>query len=110
MRFIARMGWVVLLVLSVVFLAGFVVTNHEDIELLLWPFSITVTAEVWMFVLGAFALGLMAGALIFWLRGLSLRARLWTKERQINELQARLDRTEQSDDDNSIAEEYGRPV
>ena len=108
MRFISRMGWVVFLVVTVVFLAGFVTTNHKKVDILLWPLPTTATGEVWMFVLGAFGLGLIAGAVVFWLRSLSLRAQLWSKQRRISELQAQLDKTKQSDDDNSPAEGYGR--
>jgi len=110
MRFISRIAWVVFLVITVVFLAGFVTTNHTKIEILFWPLNTTATAEIWMFVLGAFGLGLIAGAIVFWFHSLSLRARLWSKDRRINELQARIEAAAQSDDDNTSPERYGQSV
>ena len=110
MRFIFRISWIVFLVITVIFLAGFVTTNHRQIEILFWPINTTATGEIWMFILGAFGLGLIAGAVVFWLHSLRLRARLWSKERRINELQTRIERTEQSDDDNNLPERYGQSV
>ena len=107
MRFISRLGWIVFLIITIVFLAGFVTQNHTQIVLQFWPSEVTVEGEAWMFVLGAFGLGMILGALIFWLHSLRLKAHLWSKTRQIAELQTRIAASEQSDDDNSLPERYG---
>ena len=107
MRFISRLGWIVFLIITIVFLAGFVTQNHNQIALQFWPSQVTAEGEVWMFVLGAFGLGMIVGAMIFWLHGLRLKARLWSSTRKLAELQARVAASEQSDDDNSLPERYG---
>ena len=107
MRFITRLGWIVFLITTIVFLAGFVTHNHAQITLQFWPAQTTAEAELWMFVLGAFGLGMVVGALIFWLHGLRLKARLWSSTRQIAELNARIEASAQSDDDNRLPERYG---
>ena len=110
MRFILRLSWIIFLVLTLVFLAGFVTANHTQTSLLLWPTQMTISGEVWMFVLGAFGLGVIVGASLFWLRSLSLRASLWSKTRQIAELESRIEAAAQSDNDNSLPDRYGRFV
>ena len=107
MRFISRLGWIIFLIITIVFLAGFVTQNHTQIALQFWPSQVTVKGEAWMFVLGAFGLGMILGALIFWLHSLRLKAHLWSKTRQIAELQTRIAASEQSDDDNTPSERYG---
>ncbi|HCD63515.1 MAG: LapA family protein [Candidatus Puniceispirillaceae bacterium] len=107
MRFISRLGWLFFLIITIVFLAGFVTHNHTQIALQFWPAQATAEGEVWVFVLGAFGLGMVIGAMIFWLHGLRLKARLWSSTRQIAELNARIEASAQSDDDNSLPERYG---
>ena len=110
MRFISRLGWIALLSLTVVFLAGFVTTNNTQITVLFWPARLVAEGEVWMFVLGAFGAGTVAGALIFWLHCLSLRARLWSKARRIAELESQIEKSVQSEDDNLLPDRYGQSV
>ena len=110
MRFISRLGWIIFMIATIVSLAGFVTTNHATITLQFWPTPMSVHGEVWMFVLGAFGLGVVVGAVIFWLHSLSLKARLWSKTRQIADLEARLKASAQSEDDNTLPERYGQSV
>lgn len=110
MRFISRLVWIALLIITVIFLAGFVIKNDAQLQVLFWPTQIVITGEVWMFVLGAFGLGTIAGALIFWLHSLSLKARLWSKTRRIAELETHIKTSEQTDDDNTLPERYGQSV
>ena len=107
MRFITRFCWLALLVTTGVMLAGFVTSNQGLITLSFWPVTIMVQAEIWIFVLSAFGLGMFTGASVFWFQSLGLKARLWSKAKQISELEARIEETEQQLDDKRLSGGYG---
>ena len=55
-------------------LAGaFAAVNHQPVTLELWPLPYETAMPVSVAVLGAFAAGVLAAALVFWVRGLPLR-------------------------------------
>ena len=110
MRFITRMYWATLLVITVVMLAGFVTSNQGSIAIRFWPAKMIVRAEIWVFVLGAFGLGMITGATVFWFQSLSLKARLWSKAKQISELENRIEETEQQLDDKRFVGGYSQKV
>ena len=108
MRFIIRICWLGLTVITGVILAGFVTSNQTPISVHFWPTQTLMQAEIWVFVLGTFVLGIIVGALIFWLQSLSLKARLWSKAKYITALEARIEETEQQLDDKYLSGGYGR--
>ena len=110
MRFINRMCWLALLVITGVMLAGFVTSNQDLVPIRFWPTRAIIRAELWVFVLAAFGLGTITGAAIFWFQNLSLKARLWSKSKQISELEAQIEKTEQPVNDKRFSGGYGQQV
>ena len=107
MRLITRMCWLTLLVITGVILAGFVTSNQGLISIRFWPTHVILRAEIWVFVLAAFGLGTITGATIFWFQTLSLKARLWSKAKQLSELEAHIEETEQQLNDQRSSGHYG---
>ena len=95
MRLIYRMCWLTLLVITGVILAGFVTSNQGLISIRFWPAHAILHVEIWVVVLATFGLGTITGAIIFWFQTLSLKARLWSKGKQLSELEAHIEETEQ---------------
>ena len=110
MRFINRMCWLALLVITGVMLAGFVTSNQGLVSIRFWPTRAIIRAEIWVFVLATFGLGTITGAAIFWFQNLSLKARLWSKSKQISELEAQIEKTEQLVNDKHLSGNYGQQV
>ena len=107
MRLITHMCWLALLVITGVTLAGFVTSNQGLISIRFWPTQAIMLAETWVFVLATFGLGTITGATIFWLQTLSLKARLWSKAKQLSELEAHIEETEQQLNDQRSSGHYG---
>ena len=106
MSLITRMCWLTLLVITGVILSGFVTSNQDLISIRFWPTHAILRAEVWVFVLATFGLGTITGATIFWLQTLSLKARLWSKAKQLSELEAHIEETEQQLNDQRPSGHY----
>jgi len=106
MRFITRIFWLALLIITGVMLAGFVTSNQNLITIILWPGTIMLRAEIWVFVLSTFGLGIITGAGVFWFQSLGLKARLWSKTKQISNLEARIEETEKQLDDKRASSGY----
>ena len=107
MRLITRMCWLTLLSITGVILAGFVTSNQGLISIRFWPTHAILRAEIWVFVLATFGLGTITGATIFWFQTLSLKARLWSKAKQLSELEAHIEETEQQLNDKGSPDHYG---
>ena len=107
MRLITRMCWLTLLVITGVILAGFVTSNQGLISIRFWPTHAIMRAEIWVFVLATFGLGTITGATIFWFQTLSLKARLWSKAKQLSELEAHIEETEQQLNDQLLSGHFG---
>ena len=107
MSLITRTCWLTLLVITCVFLAGFVTSNQGLISIRFWPTHAIMRAEIWVFVLATFGLGTITGATIFWFQTLSLKARLWSKAKKLSELEAKLEETEQQLNDQRSSGQYG---
>ena len=107
MRLITRMCWLILLVITGVVLAGFVTSNQGLISIRFWPTDAILRAEIWVFVLATFGLGTITGATIFWFETLSLKARLWSKAKQLSELEAHIEETEQQLNEQRSSGHYG---
>lgn len=110
MRFTTRIFWLALLVVSGVMLAGFVTSNQSLTTIHLWPATVMIRGELWIFVLSAFGLGMIIGASVFWLQNLGLKARLWSKAKKISELEAHIEETEQQLHDKNFSDGYNLQV
>ena len=99
MRFLTRLVYFSIILLSCGLIAAFVAVNNTLASLYLWPFNTQITAEIWIFILGAFASGMLIGGLFIWTKLLSLRTRLWARDRQIAKLHASLEEAEKKSDD-----------
>ena len=106
MRFITRICWLMLLIITGIIVAGFVTSNQGLITLHFWPGTIMLRAEIWVFVLSGFGFGVTTGAGVFWFQNLGLKARLWSKGKKITELEARIKETEKQFDDERLSEGY----
>ena len=107
MSLITRMCWLTLLGITGVILAGFVTSNQDLISIRFWPTRAILRAEIWVFMLATFGLGTITGATIFWLQTLSLKARLWSKAKELSELEAHIEETEQQLSDQRPSGHYG---
>ena len=107
MRLITRMCWLTLLVITGFILTGFVTSNQGLISIHFWPTHAILRAEIWVFMLATFGLGTITGAIIFWFQNLSLKARLWSKAKQLSELEAHIEETEQQLNNQRSSEHYG---
>ena len=107
MSLITRMCWLTLLVITGVILAGFVTSNQDLISIRFWPTHAILRAEIWVFMLATFGMGTITGATIFWLQTLSLKARLWSKAKELSELEAHIEETEQQLSDQRPSGHYG---
>ncbi len=108
MRLITRMCWLTLLVITGVILAGFVTSNQGLISIRFWPTHFIMRAEIWVFVLASFGLGAITGATIFWFQTLSLKVHLWSKAKQLSELEAHIQETEEQPNDQRSSDHYGQ--
>ena len=108
MRFITRICWLVLMAITGIILSGFVTSNQDLISIRLWPTQTIMQAEIWVFTLGTFILGAFTGATIIWFQSLSLKARLWSRTKQISELEARIEEAEHQLDEKRLSGNYGQ--
>ena len=103
MRLLKRLATFCIFILTCGLIAAFVVTNNEPTLLHVWPPGLTVTAEIWVFILGAFAAGMFVGGAFIWVSVIGLRARLWARDRQLASLTSALQEAEKRSDDEMIA-------
>ena len=103
MRLLKRLATLCIFILACGLIAAFVIVNNAPTSLHLWPSDLTVTAEIWVFVLGAFAAGMLVGGAFIWASVIGLRARLWARDRQLASLTSALHEAEKRSDDEMIA-------
>ena len=105
MRFLTRFVYFSIILLSCGLVAAFVAVNNTPASIHLWPFNTQITAEIWVFILGAFASGMLVGGLFIWTKLLSLRTRLWARDRQLAKLHASLAEARKKSDDALMLEQ-----
>ena len=103
MRLLKRLANFCIFIMACGLIAAFVVVNNAPTSLRLWPSDLTVTGEIWVFILGAFATGLLVGATFIWTSVIGLRARLWARDRQLASLTSALQEAEKRAVDEMIA-------
>jgi len=81
--------WLVTLPVAIVAVV-FTVSNLDRVPVGLWPFA-TVDMPLWMVVLGALALGFLAGELVAWVNGRYWRREARRRQRRIEALERELE-------------------
>jgi uncharacterized integral membrane protein len=81
-----RLFWGAIFLLGVV-LSVFSVVNRAPVDIDLWPLPLAVAVPVFALALGMCALGMIAGATLFWLQMLRWRLRAKRLERRLSELE-----------------------
>lgn len=102
MGLLKRLATFCIFVLACGLIAAFVVVNNAPASVYLWPSNLTITAEIWVFILGAFAGGMLVGGAFIWASVIGLRARLWARDRQLASLTAALQEAEKRSDEQMI--------
>lgn len=82
-------GWIIGLPLALLAVV-FAVANRHLVRLDLWPFPFSVDLPVYLAVLGALVLGLLAGAFLVWGSSLSARRRAGSQRRRADNLERQL--------------------
>jgi uncharacterized integral membrane protein len=82
-----RLSWIATLFFGVV-LSVFSVANHTPVSIDFWPLPMGVDLPLFAVALGMLALGIMVGALLFWVQMLRWRLRARRLERRLDDMQA----------------------
>ncbi len=82
-----RLSWIATVFFGVV-LSVFSVANHAPVSIDLWPLPLGVDLPLFAVALGMLALGIMVGALMFWVQMLRWRLRARRLERRLDDMQA----------------------
>jgi uncharacterized integral membrane protein len=82
-----RLSWIATFFFGVV-LSVFSVANHTPVSIDLWPLPIGVDLPLFAVALGMLALGIMIGALLFWVQMLRWRLRARRLERRLDDMMA----------------------
>ena len=69
--FFSKLFWFIFLLLFVILLAILVGSNSQSVTIYFWPISGKLTIVMWLAILLSFGAGLIAGALIIWLKSFS---------------------------------------
>ncbi len=90
-----RRAWAIAVVPLAVVLTVFAIANRHEATVDLWPMPMTATVPVFLLTLGALGLGLLLGAILFWIPLASWRSRARRREKRIAELEAALEQSNQ---------------
>lgn len=99
MRILTRLYWLAILIAAFAVTAAFVSVNNELARLRFWPFEAALQAKIWVFILIAFAGGMLLGSGVMWLSSLKIKTKLWLCERQIKKLSTELEMMKSKADD-----------
>ena len=83
MRFLGRLAWSIISLLTIVLAMLFATSNTQSVSLQLWPLNGNVTMPVWMMVLGATAIGALFGGGLVWLSLMAAKTRNWRLQRRL---------------------------
>lgn len=87
MRFIGRLLWLIITVITVIFGMVFATSNNLAINLTLWPFESALSMPVWLLVLSVFGAGVLIGGTFVWLSTFAIRARNWRLQQNVKKLE-----------------------
>jgi len=100
--------WLVLL-LVVILLVDFAVSNRVSVDLELWPLPFDLPAPLYAVALLLLAAGYLLGELLAWLRSLRRRRDFGRQKKQIAALEAALARAK-ADDAAAVVQSSGTPA
>ena len=89
MRILGRLIWLIISVVMISIVVSFTVSNDLIITLALWPFPQTLDVPIWLAVIAGFIIGGMLGGGLMMGQALTIRAKLWRSQSQIQKLEAR---------------------
>ena len=73
---------------------AFAVSNYDPVQVGLWPLSDVLVMPLYLVVLGALALGFIAGELVAWINGGRWRREARRRQRRIDSLERELQATQ----------------
>lgn len=82
--------WVCGIVFGLIFIA-FAVHNFNGVDLDLWPLPFTLRLPLFLLVLGAIAVGLLAGLFVAWAAGSRTRRLARARRREVRTLEKKLE-------------------
>ena len=88
-----RVHWLVTVPVALL-LVIFAVSNIEKVPVGFWPFSDVLVAPLYLVVLGALALGFLAGEFVAWINGARWRREARRRARRIEALERELAATQ----------------
>ncbi len=89
MSFISRIIWLAATVCAVVFAMAFATSNTAPLTLYLWPFAHSLTAPVWLIILGGTGGGAILGGCIVWMSFIAIRTRHWRLQQKYTKMEQR---------------------
>lgn len=109
MRLLTRLFYLIIGMTSCGLIAAFVIVNNTVTTVRIWPSNYSISAELWVFILGGFILGMLIGGSFIWFNHLPMRAKLWQRERQISKLSSALQDAEKKSDEQLLPEQPDSP-
>jgi uncharacterized integral membrane protein len=82
-----RLSWIATFFFGVV-LSVFSVVNHAPVSIDLWPLPLGIDLPLFVVALGMLALGIIVGAMLFWVQMVRWRLRAKRLERRLGDLQS----------------------
>ena len=89
MRFIGRLLWLFITVITVASAMAFATSNEARVAVSLWPIDYMITAPLWLVTLGALGIGIVIGGVVVWVSFLTIRARNWRLRQNLDKMERR---------------------
>lgn len=105
MRYLGRLLWLLFTIFIVVTAMIFATSNNDSLTVHMWPFSQSVTAPVWLFILGGSGAGAVFGGVLVWTSFIAIRTRNWRLRSKIAKLEKQATETERK-----LAEANAQPT
>lgn len=88
--------WTIVTIPLAIVLIVFAVANGQEATVSLWPLHILVSLPVFLLTLGSFALGLLVGAILFWIPLTHWRTRARRREKRVVELEGQMEQLDKT--------------
>ena len=95
MRFLGRLVWSIISLLTITIAMLFATSNTQIVSLQLWPFAGSLDLALWIIVLGALGTGAILGGGLVWLSVVAARASNWRLKRRLGKAETRATRAEE---------------
>ncbi len=90
MRFIGRLLWLAITVMTVIISMVFAASNVSEVTLHLWPFETGLSLPLWLAVLGSLSAGILVGGLVVWLSTIAIRTRIWHTKKKLKKTEKQM--------------------